>query len=320
MYRDKKIAVVVKAYNVEPLIGHVIETIPSFVDRIYVVDDGSSDSTSQRVESLGADPSLDGRLELIRHASNQGAGGAVLTGYKRAIAEGVDVVAVVDGDGQMNGNEMRLLVDPVAGGDCDYAKGNRLFTGEAWQIMPRYRYLGNALLSLLTKIASGYWNVADSQAGYTAASVEALKVLPLDRLYKGYGYPNHLLVMFNVNGFRVQDVPLQPVYDVGEKSGIRLWKFAPKLSWNLLTHFLWRIKEKYVIRDFHPLVFFYPLSLLLLLLGIGLSGRMLWVWVLTGSIPPINALAVVFTVSTGLQTLFFAMWFDMEYTRRTNSP
>ena len=316
MYRNKKIGVVTPAHNEQTLIGRVIETMPDFVDRIYVVDDYSSDATYEEVERYLSRPTMNDRLELIRHETNEGVGQAIVTGYKKAIQEEMDVVAVMAGDAQMDPNNLESLIGPVIEDRADYVKGNRLFTGEAWQLIPRYRYLGNAFLSLLTKIASGYWHVADSQTGYTAISLEALKVLPIDRLYKRYGYPNHLLVMLNVYDFRVLDVPVQPVYNIGEKSGIRLWKVMPVISWMLVTHFLWRMKEKYIIRDFHPLVFFYLLAFFLISLGLGLSGRMFWVWATTGRIPPINALAVMFLGITGLQSLFFAMWFDMEHTRR----
>ena len=168
----------------------------------------------------------------------------------------MDVVAVMAGDAQMDPDELGDVIAPVVEGDADYVKGNRLFTGEAWQIIPKTRYLGNATLSLLTKIASGYWQVADSQTGYTAISAETLRLLPLDRLYKRYGYPNHLLVMLNVYNRRVEDVAVKPVYHAGEKSKMRLWKVIPLLSWMLFKWTLWRLKEKYIIRDFHPLVFF----------------------------------------------------------------
>ena len=127
------------------------------------------------------------------------------------------------------------------------------------------------MLSLLTKIASGYWHVADSQSGYTAITVEALRVLQLDRLYPRYGFPNHLLVELNNYDFRVRDVPIQPVYNVGEVSGIRLPKVVPTLSWLLVKCYFWRMKEKYIIRDFHPLVFF--LTMGLMLTGAGIPAR-----------------------------------------------
>ena len=315
MYQDKKIGVVVPAYNEEKLIGRVIETMPDFVDRIYVVDDCSQDGTCDRVRSYLSQASFNGRLELIRHTANQGVGGAIVTGYEKAIEEDVDVVAVMAGDAQMDPEELVNVIAPVVEDRTDYVKGNRLFTGEAWQMIPRVRYLGNAVLSLLTKIASGYWHVADSQTGYTAISIETLHTLPLDKLYKRYGYPNHLLVMLNVYNRRVKDVPVRPVYRIGEKSNMRLWKVIPQLSWLLFKWFLWRLKEKYVIRDFHPLVFFYMMAFGLLILSIPLGGRLFYAWWLEGSIPKVNALALTFTVIMGFQSLFFAMWFDMEYNK-----
>ena len=135
------------------------------------------------------------------------------------------------------------------------------------QVIPRTRYLGNAVLSLLTKIASGYWHVADSQAGYTALSLDALRRLDLGRLYPRYGFPNDMLVHLNVQNARVRDVPSRPIYDVGERSGIKLRSVVPRISWLLFKGFWWRMGQKYVIRDFHPLVFFYVFGVLML--GVG---------------------------------------------------
>jgi len=316
MYLDKKIAVVVPAYNEQTLIDRVIETMPGFVDRVYVVDDCSTDATCDRVEPYTAngDPAPT-EIHLLRHLENQGVGAAIVTGYRQAVADGMDVVAVMAGDAQMDPDDLPAVIEPVCRDEADYVKGNRLFTGEAWQTIPRYRYLGNATLSLLTKIASGYWHVADSQTGYTAISRGALELLPLDKLYPRYGYPNHLLVMLNVYNHRVVDVPVKPVYHVGEKSGIRLHKVIPRMSWLLLKQFLWRMKEKYVIRDFHPLLFFYAFGALLMFVCLLLTGRLLWEWTATGLIPKVNALACMFTAISGIQFLLFGMWFDMEYNR-----
>ena len=160
------------------------------------------------------------------------------------------------GDAQMDPTDLGRVVAPVARGEADYVKGNRLFRGESWQMIPHYRYLGNAVLSLLTKIASGYWHIADSQSGYTAIARIALERLDLDHIYTRYGMPNDLLVKLNVGNFRVRDVSVRPVYHVGETSGIRLRKVIPTIAWLLLRGFCWRLKEKYILRDFHPLVFF----------------------------------------------------------------
>ena len=204
---------------------------------------------------------------MIEHDREPGVGGAIVTGYARCRELGIDVTCVMAGDNQMDPDELGALVGPVARGEVDYAKANRLVTGEAWQLIPRSRYLGNAILSLLTKIASGYWHVADSQAGYTALSLDALRRLDLDRLYRRYGFPNDMLVHLNVQNASVRDIPSRPIYGVGERSGIRIRSVAPRIAWLLFKGFWWRMKEKYVIRDFHPLVFFYTLGFLMTLVG-----------------------------------------------------
>ena len=310
MYKDKKIGAVVCAYNEQKLIGRVIETIPGFVDRIYVIDDCSEDSTSQRVSEYLAD--LGGKLTLTRHEENQGVGGAIATGYKKALEDDMDAAVVMAGDAQMDPRDLPALLDPVVAGDVDYSKGNRLFTGDAWRKIPRIRYLGNALLSLLTKVASGYWHVADSQSGYTAIGKQALATIDWDRMYKRYGQPNDLLVRLNVYSFRVRDVPVKPIYGIGESSGIRPLLIVPKLLWLLFRLFLWRMKEKYVIRDFHPLLFFYATGLLLLPAGIALGSYLVTKRILFGPVAATSALFAAFLATTGLQSVFFGMLFDME--------
>src|SRR5260370_28449533 len=266
MLEGKRVAVVVPAHDEEQLIGATLGGIPDFVDRIVVVDDGSRDSTAERARSFG-----DGRVEVVSHDGNRGVGAAIVTGYKRALEDGSDVVCVMAADNQMDPADLARLVQPVARGELDYAKANRLVSGQAWEQIPHMRYLGNAALSLLTKIASGYWHVADSQSGYTAIGRPMLEQLDLDRVYTGYGFPNDLLVHLNVWNARVRDVPSRPVYGVGERSGIRLHRVVPAISWLLFKGFWWRLVQKYVIRDFHPLVFFYLLGVLMSVLGLALG-------------------------------------------------
>jgi hypothetical protein len=182
-------------------------------------------------------------------------------------------------------------------------------------MIPHYRYFGNSFLSLFTKIASGYWHIADSQTGYTAVSLQALKKLNLDSIYKRYGMPNDMLMKLNQYDFKVRDIHVRPVYNIGEKSGIRLIKVIPKISWLLFKGFWKRLFFKYVIKDFHPLIFFYILSCILLGLSIPLAVRLFYLWAVTGDMPDMTALALIFTLISGLQTLFFGMWFDMEYNK-----
>jgi glycosyltransferase involved in cell wall biosynthesis len=300
------VAVVVPAYNEEALVGSTVEGIPDFVDRIIVVDDGSKDETGDRAQKA------DSRVEVISHEKNQGVGSAIVTGYKRAIAIEADVTAVMAADGQMDPDDLEMLVRAVALGETDYAKANRLFTGQAWQLIPRTRYLGNAALSFLTKIASGYWHVADSQSGYTAVNLETLKLLDLDRVYRRYGFPNDFLVHLNVFNRRVRDYPSRPIYGVGERSGIRLRHVVPKISWLLLKGFFWRMGQKYVIRDFHPLILFYTLGGVLFGAGMALGIAEVVLRILGNPITSATIVLVALLVISGLQLLLFAMWFDME--------
>jgi glycosyltransferase involved in cell wall biosynthesis len=312
MYLQKTIAVVVPAHNEETLIGKALGSIPPFVDRIIVVDDGSVDATPKILREMA---SADSRIMVRRHEVNRGVGGAIVTGYKQARELGMEVTAVMAGDAQMDPDDLVDIVTPVASGSADYAKGNRLFQGDAWAMIPHHRYLGNSFLSLLTKIASGYWHVADSQSGYTAASLTVLKRIDLDKIYAGYGMPNDFLIRLNEYDFRVRDVHVKPVYNIGEKSGIRLLRLIPRISWLLFKGFWRRLFFKYVIKDFHPLVFFYLLSFLLLSACVPLTVRLFYVWSVRQDIPDINAMALVFAAISGLQTLFFGMWFDMEYNK-----
>jgi hypothetical protein len=166
--------------------------------------------------------------------------------------------------------------------------------------------------SPLTKIASGYWHVADSQTGYTAISREMLAQLDLDRVYPGYGFPNDMLVHLNVWNARVRDFPSRPVYGVGERSGIKLRRVIPRISWLLVKGFFWRLREKYVIRDFHPLVFFYALGLLMTAAGL-LLGAIEAILRLQGNeITTPTIVLVALLLISGSQFTLFAMWFDME--------
>jgi glycosyltransferase involved in cell wall biosynthesis len=305
MLDGKTVAVVVPAYDEEKLLPETLAGIPEFVDRIYVVDDASKDGTA---EAAGSVP----RVQLIRHAQNRGVGAAIVTGYRQAIADRVDVTCVMAADNQMAPEDLEPIARPVAAGDADYAKANRLVSGEAWRLIPHARYLGNAMLSLLTKIASGYWHVADSQSGFTAISLGTLRRLDLDRIYPRYGFPNDMLVHLNVVEARVRDVPSRPVYNVGEHSGIRYSRVIPAISWLLLKAFFWRLWQKYVIRDFHPLVFFYVFGIAMLLAGLGLGIAEVVLRILGNPIPPATVVLVALLLLFGSQFTLFAMWFDLE--------
>jgi glycosyltransferase involved in cell wall biosynthesis len=307
VFEGKRVGVVVPAFDEEALIGVTLGGIPSLVDRIIVVDDGSSDRTKERALEVG-----DPRVEVISHERRSGVGAATLTGYSRALEEGLDVVVVLNGDNQMDPDDLPALVEPVARGELDYSKANRLSTGQAWQLIPKTRFFGNAILSMLTKIASGYWHVADSQSGYTAVSRGMLEQLDLDHIYTNYGFPNDMLVHLNVWNARVRDFPSRPIYGVGERSAMRYRHVVPRIAWLLVRGFFWRLWEKYVKRDFHPLVFFYVIGFIATVTGVGLGFVVVGFRIAGDSIPVATVVLVALLVISGLQFILFAMWFDME--------
>jgi len=277
VYEGASLAVVVPAYNEAGFIGDVVETMPEYVDTVFVVDDHSADGTWEEIRPDGADRgpdaasltedgqrvvTTDGSGEArtehesfvtddvvgVRHRTNRGRGGAVKTGYKLAMLTGHDVVAVMDGDGQMDPDVLDGIVEPVATGAADYAKGNRLVDREHCRQMSRWRLFGNVLLTALTKVASGLWWMRDPQNGYTAISSEALAELEVTELYEDYGFLNDLLVRLNARGLRVVDVPTEAKYG-DESSGIEYRSFVPKLSFLLCHRFLWRLWMTYVVRS-----------------------------------------------------------------------
>ena len=236
MYRGLDVAVVIPAFNEERHIAQTVRTVPDFVDRVIVVDDASRDATHRLARGVRRRG-----LTVLRHERNRGVGAAIATGYRAALAAGSDAAVVVAGDGQMDPDDMPALLDPIASGRADYVKGNRFRHRAVWHVMPFLRLLGNIVLSLLTKLSSGYLRLFDSQCGYTAISAGALARLDLGRLFPRYGYPNDILARLRVAGCRALDAPVRPVYGRSWRSGIRPWNALYPISWVLLRSFLWRV-------------------------------------------------------------------------------
>ncbi len=269
MYRDHAVGVVVPAYDEAEHVGRVIDRIPAFVDRVYAVDDCSTDDTWEVILSRAADdgdaepesagasepptPVPDGgrgagpTVVPIRHDENMGAGGALKTGYRRALRDGMDVTVTLDADDQMDPGLMDRLLDPIVEGAAGFTKGNRLADGTTGAEMPTVRYVGNWVLTLLTKVASGYWGIRDPQNGYTAISHDALAAIDLDAVPDDHDYPNDLLARLNVAGVRVVDVPMPARYG-DEESTIDFWSFVPRTSATLCRVFLWRLGRTYAGR------------------------------------------------------------------------
>jgi len=239
MYKQHKIGVVVPAYNVEGFLKSTIEELPALVDRIYVVEDGSSDNTANIVKALS-----NSKVYLIQHERNKGPGAAMSTGCKAALEDKMDITIKLDGDGQMPSEQIENLIMPIVEGKADYTKGDRLSNPDYRRVMLRFRLFGNTLLTGLTRIASGYWHVNDTQNGFVAISRRALEGINIETMYPYYGYLNEILVRLNVSNFKVLDVPMPAKYG-REKSSIRLRRYIIKVSFLLLTRFLWRLKVKY---------------------------------------------------------------------------
>lgn len=311
-YMGKTLAAVIPAFREETQIGRVIETMPDIVDHIVIIDDCSPDKTSEVVRGY---MKTNTRIVLIVHEKNQGVGGAIASGYIWARDNGVDLAVVMAGDGQMDPADLPALLNPVVKDDVNYSKGNRLIYPGATKIIPRQRFFGNSVLSLMTKVASGYWHIADSQTGYTVADRAVLERIDWPKMYKRYGQPNDLLIKLNIEHLRVRDVPIKPVYNIGEKSGIKIGKVIFTISGILLRGFLHRMKEKYIIRDFHPLVLFYGFGVFLLLVALAFFLRTMWIWLVGDEAPLLSTIVFMFTFSMGVQSIFFAMWFDMEANR-----
>jgi len=242
MYQGYKLGIVVPAYNEEKLIAETLESMPRRADRIYVVDDASTDGTRQIAESFS-----NGQICVLGNGHNQGVGAAITIGYKKALEENLDIVVVMAGDKQMDGKYLPGLLAPIIQGKADYTKGNRLSKREHHRGMSNWRFFGNWILTLLTKIASGYWRIGDPQNGYTAINREALKQIDLDKVYPRYGYCNDLLVKLNVASCKVADVPIPARYGT-EKSKIKYSKYITTVSPLLLRCFLWRLRMKYLAK------------------------------------------------------------------------
>jgi len=234
MYRSLRVAVVIPAFNEARAIRDTVSTVPAFVDHILVVDDASTDGTGLEARTGANLRDEPVRVEVLRHTSNRGVGGAIATGYRRALELDASVAVVMAGDGQMDPDDLPALLDPIARGDADYVKGNRFKHPDIWTTMPPVRIVGNLLLSAATRVTSGYRHVFDSQCGYTAIHRRALRTVDLDLLWSRYGYPNDLLSRLHVAGVRVVDVPVRPIYGDHWKSGIHLGTVLHPLPWVLL--------------------------------------------------------------------------------------
>lgn len=308
MFKSKRISVVIPAYNEEKLIIDTLVSIPDFVDKIYVIDDFSSDKTANLVKKYIKSSNIS--VKLISNKTNRGVGYSIKAGYLESNQDGFDIAIVMAGDNQMDPIFIPELILPIIEGNADYTKGNRLQHKEKHK-MPLFRRFGNNLLTLLTKISTGFWEISDPQNGYTAITKEAIDRVDMDSIYDGYGYCNDILLEANTHGLRVVDIKMPPKYG-NEVSGIRIGRYSIRLSYILFKGFFRRISKKYGGSNFHPILISYYLSFIFLLLLALFTARMFWIWYDTSEIPKVNAMAVgvLFIIST--QLLLFSLWSDSQ--------
>ena len=310
MYKDKKIAVVIPAYNEGGLITDTLRGMPDFLDTLYVVQDGSTDDTLSRIL---AEQQIDGRIVLINHKVNMGLGQSLIDGYKASKASDNDITVVMAGDNQMDPDDLPNLLDKIIEEGFDYVKGNRLLHHDINEIMPHYRLIGNTILTFMTKFATGYFFMMDPQCGYTAIKNSVLRQIPIEKMVKGYGYNADILCMLNIRGFKVADCEVRPVYG-NEKSKIKLMKYIWNTGLLQIKLFLRRLWQRYVIRDFHPLILFYIFAFFnTIFIIIPFTIRFFIMYFREGEVPKTTLTILLFTLMITIQSILFAIWMDMDY-------
>jgi dolichol-phosphate mannosyltransferase len=271
MSSQQGIAVVIPSYRVTRHILGVISAIGEEVDRIYIVDDKCPDGSGALVRSTCTDP----RVKVIEHTKNQGVGGAVMTGYQAAIEDGMKIIVKVDGDGQMNPELIPYFVAPILRGEADYSKGNRFFDLEKISTMPLPRLLGNAVLSLLTKLSSGYWNLFDPTNGFTAIHADTARYLPFIKISRRYFFETDMLFRLNTLQAVVVDVPMDASYG-DEVSNLKISKVVTEFSAKHVRNFAKRIFYNYYLRNMSLASIELPLGILLFGFGV-IYGGIHWI-------------------------------------------
>lgn len=256
------------------------------------------------------------RIILINNLVNSGVGGSIARGYKWCKDNRIDCIAVMAGDAQMDPEELESICLPVIDEGIDYVKGNRLIHGSAGFYIPKTRFFGNAALSILTKMASGYWRISDTQTGFTAISLNALNSIKLYEIYKRYGMPNDMLIKLNMAYCTIREIPIKPVYRIGEQSKMKLMKVIPRISFLLFRSFFKRLWVKYFLKDFHPLFILYNLSFILGIVWIHYLIKVFRLIIIGANASFKTLLAFTFLGVSSMQFLIFAMWMDIQDNER----
>lgn len=263
----EKVAVVIPSYKVKLHISAVISSMPDIVSQIYVVDDKCPEETGKYVEETIADQ----RVKVIYHKENLGVGGAVMTGYQRALEDGFDIVIKIDGDGQMDPQLIPYFISPILSGEADYAKGNRFYDITYIGRMPTIRIIGNALLSFMSKLSSGYWYLFDPTNGYTAVHRDVIEHLPMDKISRRYFFESDMLFRLNILRAVVVDIPMTAKYG-GEVSNLKVRKVMGEFFVKHLRNFGKRIFYNYYLRDLSLASIELPVGLFLFFFGVVFGG------------------------------------------------
>ena len=308
-FQKYRIAAVVPSYNVGGEIANVLCALPAYISHIIVVDDASPDSTSEIVAGLAK---RDQRIILIRHDHNQGVGGAMVTGFRKALELGAQIVVKVDGDGQMDAGHLPEMLLPLIEGKADYTKGNRFRDFIALQKMPFIRRLGNMGLGFLTKAATGYWNIFDPTNGFLAIRAETLAQLPLERIDPSYYFETSMLANLYLLGAVVRDVPMPARYQ-GEASNLVIRRVLFEFPFKLLFTFLRRVALKNFIYDFSMGTIYLTTGLSLLLFGL-IFGIAKWIHYARLDLPAPTGTVMLptLTVLLGIQFMLSAVESDLR--------
>lgn len=305
-----KIAVVIPCYKVEKHILAVIDHIPDTVSTIYCVDDACPNQSGQLIENK-ADKK---RVRIIKHEINKGVGGAMISGYKAAIKDGANIVVKLDGDGQMDPTLIERFIEPIENGECDYTKGNRFFYINDVKKMPRLRLFGNAILSFMTKLSSGYWNLFDPTNGYTAVHTSLLKNIDLDKIDNRYFFESDMLFRLNLAKANVQDIPMKAIYD-DEESNLKISKIILPFLYKHTRNTIKRIGYNYFLRDFSVASIEIMIALPLILFGI-IFGFSKWIEsTYTGEVASAGTVMLsALPILIGLQFLLSFLNYDIHQT------
>lgn len=312
--RASRVAVVVPCYREKAHILEVLAAIGPEVGRIYVVDDACPEGTGALVRERCPDP----RVTVITHQTNTGVGGATMTGYRRAIDDGAEILVKIDGDGQMDPALVPRLIGPLLRGEADYAKGNRFHDPHGLAEMPAIRLIGNLLLSFATKLASGYWDVFDPTNGFTALHAKVARLLPLDRIARGYFFESDMLFRLYLARAVVTDMPMRARYG-SEKSKLRIGSAACEFAWRNLANFGKRIAYTYFLRDFNAASIELMIGMLLFFFG-AVFGAWHWGASVATGVPATAGTVILAAVPIilGMQLLLAFLNFDVgNVPRRT---